>query len=173
MLDLLALAAGIILFRSRIMRIIGYAGVVVWVFMGFLFSISGLWLLSHRSFTQCKQNMALGRNKILLITVLVCTLWSLHASFTSPAAGHSTSMSLQLFLASYLGPLSGFLYPRFSIQALLCFAICALLISLPFWRRSAFWVCFSIIGIILWFLNSVGPISTGIWFFRPPRLFWG
>ncbi len=41
-LDLLALAAGIILFRSRIARIIGYAGVAIWIFMGFLFSISGL-----------------------------------------------------------------------------------------------------------------------------------
>jgi len=40
--DLLALAAGIILRRSRSARIIGYIGVVIWVFMGFLFSISGL-----------------------------------------------------------------------------------------------------------------------------------
>ena len=41
-LDLLALIAGITLCRSRIARIIGYAGVAIWVFMGFLFSISGL-----------------------------------------------------------------------------------------------------------------------------------
>lgn len=40
--DLLALVAGIIWYHFRSARIIGYSGVVIWVLVGFIFSISWL-----------------------------------------------------------------------------------------------------------------------------------